>query len=192
MSSSYRRRCKYCDRWISMRQMPAGQWVAFEGDGAHDCAKPRAGAQHSKITQTTLNTELVQQEEGFAEIQIPSTPTHNIVPTPTTIRVSSSAESSPNLVRQPVIRALPSPPTRPLKYTAARGWGRAEGSAVGVLRVIPFLYVAVGALHSVAFDFIISPTACLTGKGLVWAYCYTGLGVSHLLITLGWPLYWFQ
>jgi len=40
MSTSYSRRCKYCDRWISIRQMPAGQWVAFEGDSPHKCANP--------------------------------------------------------------------------------------------------------------------------------------------------------
>lgn len=60
------------------------------------------------------------------------------------------------------------------------------------LRLLAFLYVVIGALHSVAFDFIISPTACLKAKGLVWVYCYSGLGVSHLVITLGWPLYWLQ
>jgi hypothetical protein len=40
MASSYSRRCRYCSRWISMRQMPAGQWVAFEGDSVHDCKRP--------------------------------------------------------------------------------------------------------------------------------------------------------
>jgi hypothetical protein len=40
MASSYGRRCKYCQRWISMRQMPAGQWVAFENDKPHDCNAP--------------------------------------------------------------------------------------------------------------------------------------------------------
>jgi len=37
MPSSYRRRCKYCGAWISMRQMPHGQWVAFDANGPHDC-----------------------------------------------------------------------------------------------------------------------------------------------------------
>jgi len=41
MSSSYRRRCKKCGRWIQLRKMPKGQWVAFEGyDTPHDCNSP--------------------------------------------------------------------------------------------------------------------------------------------------------
>jgi hypothetical protein len=39
--SSYHRKCKHCGRTIQMRQMPHGQWVAFEGyDTPHDCSKP--------------------------------------------------------------------------------------------------------------------------------------------------------
>jgi hypothetical protein len=38
MTESYRRRCKYCGKWIQIRQMPHGQWVAFEGyDTVHNC-----------------------------------------------------------------------------------------------------------------------------------------------------------
>lgn len=38
---SYYRKCKHCGRRIQMRQMPAGQWVAFEGyDTIHDCNSP--------------------------------------------------------------------------------------------------------------------------------------------------------
>ena len=40
MSNSYSRRCRHCNRWISMRQMPAGQWVAFAKDQPHKCAVP--------------------------------------------------------------------------------------------------------------------------------------------------------
>lgn len=40
MSDSYSRRCKYCGKWIQMRQMPQGQWVAFDGyDSVHKCSK---------------------------------------------------------------------------------------------------------------------------------------------------------
>lgn len=34
---TYRRRCRHCARWISLRQMPAGHWLAFERDSVHDC-----------------------------------------------------------------------------------------------------------------------------------------------------------
>lgn len=40
MSDSYSRRCKYCGKWIQMRQMPQGQWVAFDGyDSVHKCSR---------------------------------------------------------------------------------------------------------------------------------------------------------
>lgn len=37
---AYRRKCKDCYRWISIRQMPHGKWVAFEGEKPHDCDTP--------------------------------------------------------------------------------------------------------------------------------------------------------
>lgn len=39
--TSYYRKCKHCGRRIQMRQMPEGQWVAWEGyDTIHDCNNP--------------------------------------------------------------------------------------------------------------------------------------------------------
>lgn len=44
MPSSYSRNCRNCGRRIQLRQMPAGQWVAFEGyDTQHDCKRPPSG-----------------------------------------------------------------------------------------------------------------------------------------------------
>lgn len=41
MRSSYRRKCLHCGRWIQLRQMPHGQWVAFEGyNTLHRCDEP--------------------------------------------------------------------------------------------------------------------------------------------------------
>ena len=38
---SYKRQCKDCGRWIQLRRMPHGQWLAFEGfDTPHDCSRP--------------------------------------------------------------------------------------------------------------------------------------------------------
>ncbi len=37
---NYKRRCKHCGKWIQLRLMPHGQWVAFEGyDTPHECIK---------------------------------------------------------------------------------------------------------------------------------------------------------
>lgn len=38
--ANYSRKCRTCGRWINLRQMPHGQWVAFEGDEPHKCKKP--------------------------------------------------------------------------------------------------------------------------------------------------------
>lgn len=39
---SYNRLCKHCGRHIQLRQMPGGQWVAFEGyDKVHNCDEPQ-------------------------------------------------------------------------------------------------------------------------------------------------------
>jgi hypothetical protein len=38
MSNSYFRNCKWCGQRIHMREMPYGQWVAFDGpESVHDC-----------------------------------------------------------------------------------------------------------------------------------------------------------
>lgn len=37
--SNYNRQCRDCGRWINMRQMPHGKFVAFEGDEPHKCDK---------------------------------------------------------------------------------------------------------------------------------------------------------
>lgn len=40
MAESYRKTCRYCGRTITMRKMPYGQWVPFDGYNArHDCKK---------------------------------------------------------------------------------------------------------------------------------------------------------
>jgi hypothetical protein len=35
--ANYSRKCRDCGRWINLRQMPHGRWVAFEGDEPHNC-----------------------------------------------------------------------------------------------------------------------------------------------------------
>jgi hypothetical protein len=60
------------------------------------------------------------------------------------------------------------------------------------LQVLGVVYLIVGAFHSMAFSLFISPKACFTAKGLVYVYCNYGMGESHLVITMAWPLYWLQ
>jgi hypothetical protein len=37
MRQNYDRRCNYCDRIITMRKMPDGGWLPFEGGSQHSC-----------------------------------------------------------------------------------------------------------------------------------------------------------
>lgn len=62
--------------------------------------------------------------------------------------------------------------------------------AKSMLALVAAVYVIVGAAHSIFFSFFISRTDCVNSKGLVSVFCNTGIGVSHFVVTLGWPLYW--
>ena len=71
MADAYRRRCKNCDRWISLRQMPAGQWVAFEDEQPHDCKRAPTNVTRPKPRpRTHVSNQSV--EMTFEEIEIPS------------------------------------------------------------------------------------------------------------------------
>jgi hypothetical protein len=69
MTSSYGRRCRYCNRWISLRQMPHGQWVAFEGDAPHDCerAPPRTTP---SVRRATSAAPIEQQDDDFEDFEM--------------------------------------------------------------------------------------------------------------------------
>src|SRR5438034_1387763 len=40
--ANYSRKCRDCERWINLRLMPHGRYVAFEGDEPHKCSKEPA------------------------------------------------------------------------------------------------------------------------------------------------------
>lgn len=63
---------------------------------------------------------------------------------------------------------------------------------LSTIKVVAVLYIFIGAIHSVAFDFFVSRTDCLTARGLTAIYCNSGKGISHLAVTLAWPMYWLQ
>jgi hypothetical protein len=69
MASAYRRRCKHCNRWISLRQMPAGQWVAFENEAAHVCAKPNRRS--APTTKKPVDYGIPQKDAGFENFEMP-------------------------------------------------------------------------------------------------------------------------
>jgi hypothetical protein len=60
--------------------------------------------------------------------------------------------------------------------------------ALPFLRVFAIIYVIIGAAHSALFLLLPSRISCLDPHN--FAFCKFGIGISHLLITLGWPFYW--
>jgi hypothetical protein len=72
---SYYKKCKYCGRRIQMRQMPAGQWVAFEGyDTVHDCSalgvRTVKQTSNSRPEWTSDNRKDPYADITFPEIQV--------------------------------------------------------------------------------------------------------------------------
>ena len=64
--AAYHRKCSKCGRLIQMRQMPQGQWVAFEGyDTPHDCHKtPTKSA--IRPTQASSRTSTLRKRKRHA------------------------------------------------------------------------------------------------------------------------------
>jgi hypothetical protein len=86
---SYYRKCKHCGRTIQLRQMPGGQWVAFEGyDHVHNCSTPprRSNKPADKRAPTKATKPQLEPapDVGFHDFELPGS----------VIR-SSSARSEP-------------------------------------------------------------------------------------------------
>jgi len=139
MTSSYSRRCKYCSRRISMRQMPAGHWVAFEGDGVHDCKRPSpqraAASPPRRVTPFFAPAGEFEDFEISSEAGSSTPPVLNPVPAP-----SPTPQAQPT----PVIQNFPAPPAGepcPLPPPGeANGfgwlWRLLVPIAIGLLRIV--------------------------------------------------------
>lgn len=66
-----------------------------------------------------------------------------------------------------------------------------KASAIIVLQAVGGIYIIVGFLHSLYFDFFMSRSDCLTAEGILSIYCNTGVGISHAVVVLGWPFLYF-
>lgn len=63
--NSYYRRCRVCGRLIQLRQMPAGQWVAYEGyDKIHDCNEPPP----EKVSRK-FQSEQADKQKGYEDLE---------------------------------------------------------------------------------------------------------------------------
>jgi hypothetical protein len=212
MANSYTRPCRSCGRRISMRQMPHGQWVAFENGEAHHCSEP---PKVEVVRPAPRQTRQVEAPTEFDDIVIPDQqapqptpvlrpvelpPSRRILPTP------QPATPSPN----PALSSLPRHPATSLQ-NGVSDRPRAEPRAPQVIESIPqdqvpvssltwlsggiraiaTVYIILGVLHSIAFSLFVSRAICAaTTQSLVYIFCNTGMGISHFVTVVGWPWYW--
>lgn len=74
--ASYSRNCNRCGKRINLRQMPGGQWVAFEGyDSPHDCNVSRQVRQptippHQATSGAGNDERTVYDDLEFPEVRV--------------------------------------------------------------------------------------------------------------------------
>jgi hypothetical protein len=139
MTSSYSRRCKYCSRRISMRQMPAGHWVAFEGDGVHDCKRP--SPQRAAASPPRRVTPFLAPAGEFEDFEISSGAGSS---TPPVLNPVPASSPTPQAQPTPVIQNFSVPPAGepcPLPPPAETNgfgwlWWLLVPIAIGLLRIV--------------------------------------------------------
>ncbi|WP_194469045.1 hypothetical protein [Bradyrhizobium sp. CCBAU 51753] len=196
-----------------MRQMPHGQWVAFENNEPHRCDSLMPPRQQPS---SPLQLKPVEPLE-FPDINIPEDHVRHpapvpgpaprlspVQPRPTQPKDAPSAPLPPDRPsRSPPSRQLAPAPRQPLpqreappaEAVVASSRKPAGAQSVGVLQAAATImftgYVFIGVLHSIAFSLFVSRVTCVTTtKTIISIFCNTGLGISHLVAVLGWPFYW--
>jgi hypothetical protein len=101
--ANYSRKCRDCERWINLRQMPHGRYVAFEGDEPHNCSKGPAGRSASPARPTAS-----RPVEGLAK---PFTPLYPKVPEPPARDPSPIRPVPPRATPRPIPSQQPAPST---------------------------------------------------------------------------------
>src|SRR6266436_8006283 len=92
MANSYVRPCRTCKRRISMRQMPHGQWVAFENDEVHNCNKlPKVDV----VRSTPRRSPQVDAPTEFDDIVIPDHATPQPAPVARPVGAPQTAPPAP-------------------------------------------------------------------------------------------------
>ena len=96
---SYYRKCKSCSRNIQLRQMPAGQWVAFEGyDKPHDCSRAPNPKLESSKESHQKRTRAEASDTGyddldFVNVQVDQSPSKTVPARGTAGSVPTSLDS---------------------------------------------------------------------------------------------------
>lgn len=155
--ANYNRKCRTCGRWINMRQMPHGRWVAFEGDEPHKCTTP------SVITPKPIDLPLpMPPSEDFPPIDIPEDSRPELIfkprpqPRPRLAIPASPAKdvpgTRPRTYETPPQALAPQPATRPSQIPTrppqpSADIGRSQGSrgwlwwTLAILFMIVFLFL---------------------------------------------------
>ena len=214
MANSYTRPCRSCGRRMSMRQMPHGQWVAFENNEAHDCSQPPMVEVIRPTPQR--KTRQIEAPAEFDDIVIPDQQapqpqpvlrrlaelqsSRPILPTPPAAAPSrnlglSGVRPHPTTTRQNAAPNRPrADPTTPQVIGPFPHYQKPAGSLSwlsGGIKAFAVAYIMLGVLHSIAFSLFVSRATCATTtQSLVYIFCNTGMGISHFVTVVGWPWYW--
>jgi hypothetical protein len=103
MASSYTRPCRTCQRRISMRQMPHGQWVAFENDEPHNCSKP---PKVDVVRSTPRKSPQVDAPTEFDDIVVPGDAAPQPAPIARPVAPPQTAPPAPALAKPRPSRGL--------------------------------------------------------------------------------------
>jgi len=125
--SNYSRNCRDCGRRINLREMPHGQWVAFEGDRQHKCDEPAS----DKVGPVRVNRP--RPAEPATEPFKPLYPKISEIPISDPVR---SQPTSPQEVNSSTIiaGALPPRPAPVPRLTSPPGAALLKPIGTGVMR----------------------------------------------------------
>lgn len=59
------------------------------------------------------------------------------------------------------------------------------------LGALCLIYMLIGFLHLVWFDYTVSRAHCFDARGLLYTYCNTGKELASTIVMVGWPYYHF-
>jgi hypothetical protein len=117
--ANYSRKCKDCERWINLRQMRHGRYVAFEGDEPHNCDKQPADRVAPPV-RLSISRPTEKQAEPFTPLYPkvlespepdPGVPRQEPAPAPRGPRVPTDTGSATTPRPLPTLRPTQAPPS---------------------------------------------------------------------------------
>src|SRR5262249_46469937 len=127
--ANYSRKCRHCERWINLRQMPHGRYVAFEGDEPHKCDAPPARKVAPRAKPPTQPGNKAQKT---------FTPYYPVVETPSYSVAETSSAPTPDVPKRPAVNK-PGPSHEPSREIPPNN--RSSGVRETLLRILYFILV---------------------------------------------------